>query len=507
MKKIIFTLLLAGGLLTSCDMDKKPFGSLDDTTALQSVNDCYRFRNGLYSSLRAITAGSYLYFPEIQMDIFQGIVGNGNREGNFSNGDIISSDSDIESFWASMYTRINSANYLIEKIDGLLETGEWTDDDKATLKRYEAEALFTRAYCYYWLADHFCETYSSANADSEGMGLPLVSVYNPTADRSKYPGRSTQNETYAFIEADLEEAYSELLAYEKLDAQAAPAQNASYVNSNTVLALQARIALLKGDKKTALSKAETVINCGVYALTSAADYKKLWSEDTGTEVIFRPFMSNTELGSSTGSAFLSDSEESADYIPCFNVLEMYDDNDVRFDAFFTPYTNLKSNGSLIAAYAFNKFPGNESLKTSSARNFVNMTKPFRLSELYLIAAEAANSDNQTEKANKYLNDLRSERITDYESVSLTGSTLTQAIRDERFKELIGEGFRISDLRRWKQGFTRDSSYPINPVVTDAFVAAGKSVSYQAGDHRFVWPIPSDEIQVNPQLEGQQNAGY
>jgi hypothetical protein len=39
------------------------------------------------------------------------------------------------------------------------------------------------------------------------------------------------------------------------------------------------------------------------------------------------------------------------------------------------------------------------------------------------------------------------------------------------------------------------------------VAAGKNLSYAAGDYRFVWPIPSDEIQVNPQLEGQQNPGY
>jgi hypothetical protein len=507
MKKIVFTLLLAGGLLSSCDMDKKPYGSLDDTTAIQTLNDCARFRNGLYSSLRSITSGSWLYFSEIQMDLFQGIVGNGNRVGTIANGNLLSSDSDVAGYWSSMYSVINSANYIIEKMDAIAESGEFDESDLETLNRYNAEAHFVRAYCYYWLADHFCDSYTNVTGTAEAKGLPLVTVYNPTADRSKYPGRSTQDETYDLIDEDLTKAYDGLKAYEQNNTSAAPAPNAAYVNTNTVLALQARIALLKGENDLAISKAQAVINSGVYELTSIADYATLWSEDTGTEVILRPFMSNTELGNSvSATTFLTDNEESADYIPCYDKLVLYGDGDVRGDVFFAWFPNLKSSGTNIPAYVFYKFPGNESLKTGSQRNFYNMTKPFRLSELYLIVAEAANSKGDASTANTYLNDLRRERIEGYEDVNLSGSTLTQAIREERLKELIGEGFRLSDLRRWKQGFTRDGSYPIQSV-SDAFVAAGKNLSYAAGDYRFVWPIPSDEIQVNPQLEGQQNPGY
>jgi hypothetical protein len=41
MKKIYISLMLVLGLglLSSCDMDKKPFGSIDETTAIQHVND------------------------------------------------------------------------------------------------------------------------------------------------------------------------------------------------------------------------------------------------------------------------------------------------------------------------------------------------------------------------------------------------------------------------------------------------------------------------------------
>ena len=238
-------------------------------------------------------------------------------------------------------------------------------------------------------------------------------------------------------------------------------------------------------------------------------YANLWSKDEGTEVLFRPFMSSTELGNATGATcFLTDNEESAWYIPTQEMLMLYDEGDIRFDAFFTVYKSLKSNGLTVAAYVFNKFPGNETLKTGTQRNFVNMMKPFRLSEQYLIAAEAAANSNDATKANKYLNELRANRIQGYEAENLNGNALVKAVRTERLKELIGEGFRLSDLRRWGEGFTRDGSYDaINPKVEECFVVAGRFVSYPADDYRFVWPIPATEIQSNPQLDGQQNPGY
>lgn len=508
MKKIFIALLLAGGLFTSCDMDLQPRDTLDDQTAIQNINDCLKFRNGLYTSMRGLTAGSWINNQEIQMDIFQGVIGNGNQVGTFANGNILSSDQDIESKWSSLYSVINSANYIIEKMETM--SADYTDAQLIELKRYEGEARFVRAYCYYWLADHFCQTYSSDKGETSALGLPLVTKYHPTSDRGSYPSRSTLNETYSLIETDLNYALTALQEYEATGN--APAANSHYLSSYAVMALQARIALLKGEYSTALSKAEEVITSGTYSLTTIQDYAKLWSNDEGTEVIFRPFMSASELGSSTGgSYFLSDNEESAWYIPTEDMLSLYDEeNDIRFSTFFIVYDGLQSNGLTVSAYVFNKYPGNESLKTGTQRNFVNMMKPFRLSELYLIAAESAaaigDASNIT-KANSYLNTLRSNRINNYKNVTLSGSNLTQQIRTERLKELIGEGFRLSDLRRWNLGFTRNGNYPRNPEVENIFVTSGKNISYQAGDYRFVWPIPATEMQSNPQLAGQQNPGY
>lgn len=503
-KYFVAALLAAGTVLTSCDMDLRPIGALDDQTAIQSVNDCLRFRNGLYSSLRGLTTGSYVYATDLQADEFHATTYYGNRMGFFTSGNILSSDGDITDYWSSGYSVINSANYLIERMQPLLANEEGlSQEDRAALERYNAETHFIRAYVYFWLTQRFCEDYSSETAQAAHKGLPLVTAYNPTGDSGAYPGRSTQDETYALIDSDLQIAYDGLSTFEQ-DDQSCLAPNASYLSTYAIRAFQARIALQKGDNATALNYAQEVINSGLYPLTEIADYTTMWTEDEGSEVIFRPFMSATELGNSTGSTYLSYNLDNADYIPTSDVLNLYDwERDIRFSTFFTQWP---LGDQQIPAYVFHKYPGNESLKTSSTPNYMNMPKVFRTSEMYLIAAEAAIESNPT-LANQYLNDLRAKRIEGYESVTYTGVGLRDAIRSERQKELVGEGFRLFDLRRWNLGFSRNPDHPENPDIANIMVPTSVGVSYAADDYRFVWPIPSDELQTNPQMAGQQNPGY
>lgn len=503
-KKYAFAALVAAGtLLTSCDMDLRPIGALDDQTAIQSVNDCFRFRNGLYSSLRGLTTGSYVYAPDLQADEFHATTSYGNRMGFFTSGNILSSDGDITNYWSSCYSVINSANYLIERMQPLLGNEEsLSQADRDALERYNAEAHFIRAYVYYWLMQRFCEDYSAETAQAEHKGLPLVTIYNPTGNASAYPARSTQDETYALIDSDLQIAYDGLARFEQ-DDQSCLASNATYLSTYAIRAFQARMALQKGDNATALNYAQEVINSGLYPLTDIEHYPAMWADDEGTEVIFRSFMAATELGNSTGGTYLTSNFDNADYIPTYDVLAMYEEGDVRFETFFTVWP---LSDQQIPGYVFCKYPGNESLMTSSTPNFMNMPKVFRTSEMYLIAAEAAIDSNPT-LANEYLNDLRANRIVGYEPVTYSGISLRDAIRSERQKELLGEGFRLFDLRRWNLGFSRNPDHPENPDLANIMVPTSMAVSYEAGDHRFVWPIPSDELQTNPQMAGQQNPGY
>ena len=81
------------------------------------------------------------------------------------------------------------------------------------------------------------------------------------------------------------------------------------------------------------------------------------------------------------------------------------------------------------------------------------------------------------------------------------------IRDERHRELVGEGFRLSDLKRWGLGVNRQNAVQDANLVLFPGSENTTALTKNADDFRMVWPIPKAEIDVNPQIKGQQNPGY
>ena len=156
---------------------------------------------------------------------------------------------------------------------------------------------------------------------------------------------------------------------------------------------------------------------------------------------------------------------------------------------------------------FNKFPGNPALfpegMSSGQSNYLHKNKPFRIAEVYLNLAEAYASANQTGLASNILNSLRAARISGY-SPSYSQSDVMNEIKDERVRELMGEGFRIQDLKRFGRGFTRTDAQVRNAIYQpDTYTDF--EVSPENG--RFIFPIPQAEIDANPNIAGQQNPEY
>lgn len=512
MKKIFFSIFLAGALLSSCSMNELPIGSLSDETAIETEKDAMKFRNGIYNNIRSLTAGSMITYPDIQADQFIGTIVNGNRMGPISIGNINSSDKDLVGFWSSPYSGIAAVNYFLPKLDAVMAKPGYSQAQQFELQRYRGESHWARAYFYYLLTEKYCNSYTVIDPNTPDSGVPLIISYAPTGDYNAYKGRATLAEVYAQIESDLEQAYSDLYAYENSGVEGAKANlasNASYLSTYTVMALQARIALLKGDWATAIDKAEKVI-AGPFELSDQDEYLNMWVTDSGKELIFVPFGNLDQNSSvpSTGSAWLSNSNGVFDYVPTSSVLASYDAvNDIRFYSFFE--TNvIISDGNQFVAPTFIKFPGNPEFNTSSSNAFRNKPKPFRLSEMYLIVAEAGAMGTEGGKASDALNALRKARIEGYTDVALSGQTLLTAVREERGKELIGEGFRISDLRRWKMGFERTAAYTAEySSLPEVLTPASVQNTYSVGDYRYLLPIPVEEIDANPQLAGHQNPGY
>lgn len=508
-------------MLSSCSMDLTQQGVLDDTEEL-SFEYATNLRNHVvYSNLRSMSVGGWIYNTELQLDQFIGLSNNGGRGANIANGFLTSSTGEFSTY-GSCYSVISRCNFLIPKCEELLGT---LDEEKNNeIKRYIAETKFTRAYAYFYLLDHFCNTNDAKTKAETSLGLQIVTVYDPTGDSSKYPGRSSLKESIEFIQKDLTDAFDGLVEYEKTVSNEQCDAGAYYLSSYAVAALQARMNLVIGDNENAVKKAQYVIGNANYALATGEDYVNMWYDANVSEIIFAPFVNKDEItdqqtfSTCQGYNYWWSDPKQCDYIPTEESvlsLEEFEDaegyiNDVRFEAFLggEPYV-LNVEGGQSKTYVFQKYPGNPSLDTGTAM-YDNFPKTFRLSEQYLILAEAGILAGQEVVAQNAINDLVHARLIDPTAmgkITLTGSELLAFIRSERSKELMGEGFRLSDLRRWQQGFDRNQPYTLNSMVAETRSINDLQVVYKDNDTRFLWAIPQSEMNINPQLKGQQNPGY
>ena len=140
-----------------------------------------------------------------------------------------------------------------------------------------------------------------------------------------------------------------------------------------------------------------------------------------------------------------------------------------------------------------KYYGNQDLISQSLVYHVNMPKPFRLAEQYLIRAEAYCRQEKPDfsAASRDMNTLRGARYTSGSNISLSEDDFLQKIAEERVRELYMEGFRLHDLKRWGTlynggGFVR------TPQMHS--LEEGSSLRITADNPLFVWPIPQHEIE-------------
>lgn len=518
MKKILYSLIAVGLVMSSCDMDVNVPGAIEVPDAIQNAKGLEYFRNYAYNCLRGATAGSWVTDPDLQADYYIGLSGNGGRTSRQIQGNYLASSDETTSKYQSVYSQLKSINFAISEGKRLLDNNLVEDAEVLDVNRYVGELKFTRAYLYFYLFDHYCQPYTTANGDIPGLGCQLVTEYNPLIDHTQYPGRSTMNATLKLINDDLADAYTAIKDYE----QQGPATvttvlqspGSAYLNSATVRAMQARVALSSRDYNSAYNYAKEVTENPAFALAEGNDYVTMWTTDQSSELLFVPFANQAEAAQAASFFnaynYISEFDSRVNCIPTMYWLAQYDENDIRFDAFFQAKI-MTIDAQTTAAYFFNKYAGNPTLNTSDANDYKNKAKPFRLSEQYLILAEAAYETGKSGDALAALNTLRAARIIGYENTTMSGTALRDAIRLERGMELIGEGFRLRDLARWGLGFSRYAEYGVlangTVDISTLFITNDATTVYTPGDYRYTWPIPYEELQICSALEGQQNPGY
>lgn len=484
---ILMAFLLFGA--TSC-LDKYPDDAVLPEKAINTVDEADQAVIGIYSSFMssALYSGYLTLLPDIQADLAYGINGSTNIFGDIWRWNILSNNTEITAVYADLYTVITRCNFLLDNVDKV-RANTTNDDDLNRLEQYCGEAHFARALAYSELVRLFCKAYESPEDAASLLGVVLVSHYNTDEPMR----RSSLEASYRFVLDDLDQAADYLKLEENFNGTL---YNTTYFNEYTIYALRARVALYMKDYEEAIKYSGKVIESGYYLLSSASKeysdgisyYQYMWAYDNSTEIIWKVGFTSNAYGSALGTIFFNYDYRSMkpDYVPAQWVLNLYDGNDLRSAAFFKNYTTGHSHGLTWPLLV--KYFGNPQF-TELGILHTNMPKVFRLSEQYLIRAEAYCRKESPEygKAASDISALRSARYkSGSTSVSINKDNADKIIEEERVKELYMEGFRLTDLKRWHKGFTRT---PQSQSLDN-----GSRLKIESDNPLFVWPIPQHELE-------------
>lgn len=165
------------------------------------------------------------------------------------------------------------------------------------------------------------------------------------------------------------------------------------------------------------------------------------------------------------------------------------------------------------SYAYRKFvpegnmDGLLSFRTDTPINFPLL----RFADVLLMMAECENELGKVNDAVKHINMVRSRPSVNMPSLNsgpewlkaTTKEEVFQRIIKERAIELAGEGLRFSDLRRWELAKDYLNGKPEMELVTPS--SNEPLYIRQFLDRDYLWPIPTVEIEMNPELK--QNPGW
>ncbi|MGJ1196863.1 RagB/SusD family nutrient uptake outer membrane protein [Sphingobacterium spiritivorum] len=488
-KSIIAYLTITVGLI-SCNVERLPEDQIDLSRTFESVTDAGNWDNLFYRQLRGNVYGVYSFTTEVQADMLNATAGYGNRNGAPHRWtDFLSGDGNISTIYNNYYSAINNINVAIR---GFKKISPANEAEQKSLNQYTGDAHLARAYYYLNLVLRFSKAYDPSTSKAD-LGVALILEPDVTLK----PKRSTVGEVYTQILSDISVAKTNLQ-----DVQGT--KGASRFTIDAVWALEARVKLYMQDWEGAKAAAEELIKGGRYTLYNSAEgVLKMWSEDTKDEIIFEPAVRSPDERPNTMNIFYGYNTGGRNYRPDFLpsqwVIDKFSNTDYRKAAYFKVVPIFIQGSRYEGFRIVNKWPGNRSLMTDLNTNY-NSQKVFRIAEYYLISAEASYMIKQEEDAVKRINELRKAR--GLTAINLTGQMLLNEIKDERFRELAFEGFRLDDLKRWREGFERK-----NPQSMDMIM---KGVDFEskrvtAGDNKFVWGIPERDVTVNLNLT--QNPGW
>lgn len=395
---------------------------------------------------------------------------------------------DVQMPWLFFYKEINTANGIIRAVG----YGEDVTEEQLA---FRGQALATRAFSYYNLANLYGDAYG---VDKNSKGVPIVLEDMTLAETSNNP-RATVEKVYTeVILKDLLQAEKDLEKFKR------PTKDV--INLNVVYGLLARTYLMMEDGAKAAE----------YAKKAREGYKLMdndqlyWVDQEGKTASFSD-ISNVEwiwgtivtdksrIATSGIVNFPSHiSSVAYGYVEAGDMYKCIDANlyanipvtDARKKAWLGEDTEAYER--VLPMYANIKFG-----RMSSANNTMDNDYPLmRASEMYLIEAEGLARAGQIGKAQDVLFEFVSHRNPSYVKSTKTGDAFIDEVYFQRRIELWGEGFSYVDHKRLKKGIVRD--------YTGTNHNADARKNFDAGASVFKFRIPDAETNSNKGIPATEN---
>lgn len=472
--KHISAFLLLVPLLASCHfLEVEKTGK---TSIKNFYSDIYALDaavNGIYGLTYKFYDNYMVLYPEVAGDLVRLQATTSEWRQQF---DFISDESDETSavgyIWKNGYEIIANANEVIQYGPSVSDR---FPQQTASVRNYIAQAYFIRALVHLDLSLVYGQTYTYS-ADGSHLG---TAVMTSIPDVKSKIARSSAAVTYKRILDDLRTA-SDMFA----DGWT---KGCFYASPAACKALMARVYLYMGNYSEAKKCASEVISDYGLSLTPRADYVAMFcGRKEGQEAIFR--LNGLSGGSKLGSMF---DYNTPSMNPSSKLMDIFSSDEHSWTG-----TDIRSELLSYKSSSGDEFSG-VCMKFTDTEDIDDTQKrydPFvlRLSEMYLIRAEAACHDGDIETAVSDIATLEARaRGVKASDINVTFSSiddLAGIVQRERVKELFLEGHRLFDLTRRHETLSRDA-------------ACGSSVlSMTYPDDRFILPIPLVELDANEAMQ-------
>lgn len=407
--------------------------------------------------------------------------------------------------WSACFNAVAAVNNILDHIDSkvLKDTAR---------SRIQGEALFLRALAYYELVKYY-----------GGVPIYLHEVQNRDGT---YVGRSSADDVYKLIIADLTDAGQQLAA-PSFPQSGRATKGAAYTLLADVYLSRKEYALAEGLLKQVVQMGYTLLPSyasvfdlsnknsreSIFEIQYNASLQGQWSNFiynfiprmTSSAIITGPAQNTvTNLGGfNTPTADLIN-----DYEPGDSRLEAsveiaegsFDVNDNFTCTAVKPVTGYVAPAGKIGRPFIQKY-----LHTHTIANQTNDNWPvYRYAEVLLLLAECLNEQGKGSDALPYLNQVRQRAFGAGKGLITTTdqTALKRIILHERRVELAFENKRWYDLVRSGTAIEVMTAFGAKQKQLYSYLSPG---SYNITANRLLFPIPNTEMLLNPKLT--QNEGY